>query len=161
MDSTLYIEKSENELELAKIIFKITEDKKIQENIFEISEPITFFSAVITHSYYSIFYAVKAYLTEKGIKTSAPEEHKKTYEEFKKIVEQGIIDLELLKMYEEIMIKADTLLEIFRTEKKKRGQFTYQKLPQANKEPAENSLKNAKTLFRHIYNLIQEKKEKQ
>ena len=51
-------------------------------------------------------------------------------------------------------IKADTLLGIFRIEKKKRGDFTYQTLSQANKEPAEESIKNAKAFFSHIYLLI-------
>ncbi len=154
MVSKIYIERAENELELAKIIYKISKDKEIQENIFGINLHLTFYSAVISHSYYSIFYAAKSYLSSKKIKTKAPEEHKKTFEKFKELVNKGIIDVELLKIYEQIMIKADTLLHIFKIEKKKRGDFTYQKLPQANKEPAETSLNNAKTFFKHIYNLI-------
>ncbi len=154
MNPILFIERAENELELAKIIFSISNDRNIQENIFSIQKPITFFSAVISHSYYCIFYSAKAYLIGKGIRIKAPEEHKKTYEEFKKFVEKGEIDVEVLKIYEQAMIKADTLLEIFRREKKKRGEFTYQKIPQANKKPAENSLKRARTFFKHIYNLI-------
>jgi len=154
MDSTLYLERAENELELAKIVFKITNEIDLQEKIFHIKEPLTFFSAVISHSYYCIFYTAKAYLIKKGIKIPPPEEHKKTYEEFKKFVNKGVLDVELLKIYEEVMIKADTLLEIFRREKKKRGDFTYQKIPQANKEPASNSLKHAKIFFKHIFNLI-------
>lgn len=154
MDSTLYLQRAENELELAKIIFEITDNKKIQEDIFAVKQPLTFFSAVISHSYYCIFYSAKAYLTTKKIKTEPPEEHKKTYNELKKFVNTGIIDVELLKIYEQLMIKADTLLQIFRIEKKKRGNFTYQKIPQANKEPAEKSLNNAQTFFRHMYNLL-------
>ncbi len=102
MDSILYLERAENELELAKVIFTITNEKNIQENIFGLKQPLTFFSAVISHSYYSIFYAAKSYLLTKGIKTDSPEEHKKTFEEFKKLVEKGIIDVELLKIYEEM-----------------------------------------------------------
>jgi len=109
---------------------------------------------VISHSYYCIFYAAKAYLINKGIKTEPPEEHRKTYDELRKLVDAGVIDVELLKMYEQVMVKADTLLEIFRQEKGKRGKFTYQKIPQANKEPAETSLKHAQTFFKHIYNLL-------
>jgi hypothetical protein len=40
-------------------------------------------------------------------------------------------------------------------EKKKRGEFTYQKLSQANLEPAKESLKNARTFFKHVYNLCE------
>lgn len=33
--------------------------------------------------------------------------------------------------------KAETLLKIFKSERKKMGHFTYQRIAQANKEPAE------------------------
>jgi uncharacterized protein (UPF0332 family) len=153
MDLKLYLDKSENELELAKIIFQITNNKKLQEKEFNTNQPLTFYSAVITHSYYCIFYAAKAYLLKHNIKTDVPNEHKKTYDEIKKLVDLGIVDLELLKMYEKIMVKADTLIGIFKLEKKKRGQFTYQKLPEANKEPSMESLNNAKLFFKNIYGL--------
>lgn len=153
MNPKLYLERAENELELAKIIFKLTTEKNIQKEIFAVDTPLTFFSSVISHSYYCIFYGAKTYLLTKGIKTEPPEEHKKTFKEFKKLVEQGIIDVELLKIYERIMVRADTLLSIFHVEKGKRGKFTYREIPQANLEPAQESLDNAKDFFRHIYNL--------
>ena len=154
MDLTLYLERAENELELAKIVFKITDEKSIQENVFFIKRPLTFFTAVISHSYYCIFYAAKAYLASKDIKTEFPEEHRKTFKEFKKLVDAGVIDVELLRLYKQVMVRADTLLQVFKMEKKKRGDFTYQKIPQANKEPAETSLKHSQTFFKHIYNLL-------
>ena len=83
----------------------------------------------------------------KGIKTEAPEVHKKTFEGFKKFVNEGVVSEELLKIYEDVLIKAETLLGIFKSEKKKRGEFTYQKIAQANREPANQSLENAKTFF--------------
>ena len=153
LEFKLYLKRAQNELNLARIIMKLSIEKKIQIEIFGIDEEDTYFSSTISHSYYSIFYAAKAYLLIKGIKTEPPEEHKKTFEEFKKLVEQGIIDVELLKIYEKIIIKADTLLGIFHREKGKRGKFTYRKLPQSNQEPAQESLDNAKTFFKHIYNL--------
>ena len=145
----LYVEKSINELNLSKIILIISENDALQEEIFMMPED-TYYSAVITHAYYSIFYMAKAYLITKNIQTKAPEEHKKTYEEFKKIVEKGILDVELLKIYQELIIRADNLLQIFQTEKSKRGKYTYQKLPEANAEPAKESLKNAEKFFKHI-----------
>ena len=48
-----------------------------------------------------------------------------------------------------MIVKAESLLEIFRAEKKKRGDFTYNTIAQANIEPANESLKNAKTFFKH------------
>jgi len=54
MDGTLYLERAENELELAKILFRITDEKAIQEDVFRIRQPLTFYSAVITHSHYDL-----------------------------------------------------------------------------------------------------------
>ena len=104
MDSKLFIERAENELELAKIIFTITKDESLQQEIFFVKEPLTFYSAVISHSYDCIFYCAKAYLLKKGIIIDAPEEHKKAYEAFKQKVQEGIIDVELLKIYEQMIV---------------------------------------------------------
>ena len=130
MDSKLYIHRAENEIKLAEIIFTISEEPRIQKETFKIKDPETHYSAVIAHSYYSIFYGAKAYLTKKGIEVSAPEEHKKTFAEFKKFVESGELDVELLKIYQEALVRAEYLLGIFKEEKKKRGEFTYRTMPQ-------------------------------
>lgn len=158
MDSEykIYATRAENEVNLAKIILKISDNKELQISTFGMKED-TYYSATISHAYYCIFYIAKSYLLLKGIKTESPEEHKKTFEEFKKLVEQGVIDVELLKIYESMLIKADTLLNIFKVEKSKRGRFTYKTLPQANQEPAQESIKHAETFFRHIHNITQEK----
>jgi uncharacterized protein (UPF0332 family) len=150
----IYLSRSENELNLSTIIQKISENKKIQVEIFTMKKD-TYYSAVISHSYYSIFYAAKAYLILKGIKTYAPEEHKKTFNQFSKLVEEGVIDVELLKIYRNMLIRADSLLYIFETEKGKRGKFTYKRIPQANQEPAQKSIKNAKIFFKNIYRLCE------
>ena len=157
MDSKLYIHRAENEIKLAEILFTISEKPEIQTEIFFIKDPETYYSGVISHSYYSIFYCAKAYLLKKGVKVSAPEEHKKAFEEFKKFVESGELDVELLIIYQEALVKAESLLGIFKEEKKKRGEFTYRTIPQANKDPAEESMKNAKTFFKHIFNLCQDR----
>lgn len=54
------------------------------------------------------------------------------------------------------MIRADDLLEIFRTAKKDRGDFTYEIISQANKSPAEQSIKNASTFFKRISTALEE-----
>lgn len=53
MDSNikLYIERAENELELAKIIFTLTENQSIQQDVFHVDKTKTFYSSVISHSY--------------------------------------------------------------------------------------------------------------
>jgi uncharacterized protein (UPF0332 family) len=150
----IYLQRAQNELNLSMMIQKISDIKKIQLEIFAMKED-TYYSATITHAYYSIFYAAKAYLLMKGIKTEAPEEHKKTFNEFSRLVDKGTVDIELLKIYQNMIIRADTLLHIFELEKGKRGKFTYKRIPQANQEPAQESIKNAQTFFSNIYRLCE------
>ena len=152
--SNLYFKRAENELNLSIIVLKVSDDKQLQLSVFGMKED-TYYSAVISHAYYCIFYAAKAYLLSKSIKTEAPEEHKKTFEEFSKLVEKGIVDVELLKIYHNLFIKADTLLHIFEFEKGKRGKFTYRRLPQANREPAEERIEHAKFFFKNILGLCE------
>ncbi|MBN2042357.1 MAG: hypothetical protein JW754_00965 [Candidatus Aenigmarchaeota archaeon] len=149
----LYLQRAENELNLAKSLFRISDDADLKDEL-ELKPATTFYSNVINACYYCVFYSAKAFLMKEGIKTEAPEEHRKTYEEFERCVSKGIIDVELLKIYKTISVRADELLGIFRTEKKKRGHFTYQKLPQANKIPAEESLRNAEIFFKNIFLII-------
>ncbi len=149
----LYLDRAKNELDLAKAVFKLSNESKIKIE-FELREDATFFSNVISGSYYFIFYSAKAFLYKKGILTEPPEEHKKTLEEFEKLAISGEIDMELLKIYQSIVIKADELLGIFRKEKSKRGKFTYRTLPQANLEPAKESLDNAEKFYKNINLMI-------
>ncbi len=162
MDSShkerLYIERSKNELDLARAIFKLSTENNLKMQ-FELKEDATFFSNVITNSYYCIFYAAKALLQSKNIITKPPEEHRKTLEEFQKLTLSGEIDIELLKIYKSVIVKADELLGIFRKEKSKRGKFTYKKLPQANLEPAKESLTNSEKFFKNINLMVQKNKE--
>lgn len=155
MDSTskIFLERAENELELARIIFHITTEQRVQEEVFHVKTTQTFYSAVISHAYYAIFYSAKAYLLTKGIRTRPPEEHKEVFDAFKGLVEAGVVDVELLKLYEEVLVRADTLLCILKTERKKRGTFTYQQIAQANLVPAKESLDHARLFFKHIYQL--------
>ena len=148
----LYLNRAKNKFDLAKAIFKLSNESDLKLE-FGLKEDSTFFSNVISSSYYCIFYSAKAFLYKNGIITESPEEHKKTYEEFKKFVDSGQIDVELLYIYKSMFIKAEELLGIFKKEKSKRGEFTYQKLPQVNLYPAKESLENAETFFKNI-NLI-------
>jgi len=148
----LYIQRAKNELDLAKAVFKLSTEGYLKAK-FELREDSTFFSNVISNAYYCIFYSAKALLYTKGIITNPPEEHNKTLKEFEKLVDSGEIDVGLLRIYKSIVVKADGLLGIFRKEKFKRGEFTYRKLPQANLEPAKESLNNAEKFFKNI-NLI-------
>ncbi len=154
MDSRLYIKRAENEIKLAGMIFKLSKDTKIQTDVFDIKDPETYYSSAIIHSYYSIFYAAKAMLLREGITTDSPDVHKNTLEAFEEhLVATGKLDVQLLNLYKTVAIRADSLLEIFKEEKKKRGRFTYRTLPQANQEPAKESIDHAKTFFKHMFAL--------
>ena len=155
MDSkaALYLERAKNEIDLAGAIFKISTTQKIKL-LLELKEDATFFSDAISNAYYCIFYSAKAFLCSKGLITEPPEEHQKTYAEFEKLVLSGEIDVELLNIYKSMVVKADELLGIFKWEKSKRGKFTYRKLPQANMEPATESIANAEKFLKNINLLL-------
>ncbi len=153
--TVLYIQRSETEQITAEILQEISQNEQLQQESFKLEKQFTFYNAVITHSYYAIFYAAKAILAKEKIKTTAPEVHKKTFLEFEKnLIKTGKLDLELLKIYKKTIVRAQELLGIFQTEKTKRGRFTYQKLPHANKQPAQESLENAQKFFKNINKII-------
>ena len=157
MDSqvSLFIERADTELVLAQKIKILTEDNLLRKEL-SIEPNKTFYSSVISHSYYSIFYAAKALLLTKKVSTSSPDIHRRTFDAFKQeFVDTGILDVKLLDIYKKLIIRADTLLEIFRGEKWKRGNFTYHTIPQANKAPADDSIANAKLFVANIMKILE------
>jgi uncharacterized protein (UPF0332 family) len=139
----LFLDRAEDEIFLSQKDLDSSIDKNIKE-ILGIPSEKTFFYSVISHAYYSIFYAAKAYLFQKGVITEAPEIHKKTYLEFKKCADKKFLDYELLRIYENEISKAESLLEIFFLEKEKRGRFVYNVKSEANLPFARESIENAK-----------------
>lgn len=151
MDSKveMFVKRARTEIDSAEILFQVSEDKKVKGN-FNVKEDSTFYSGVISHSYYSIFYCAKAMLLTKKIETEAPEIHKKTFEKFKEVfIDTGLLDTKLLIIYHSMIVRAEALLEMYKAEKRKRGDFTYNTIPQANRNPAEESIKHAKEFFKH------------
>jgi uncharacterized protein (UPF0332 family) len=151
----LYLEKAENELVLAESLFKISSNNILKEKL-EVSSDNTFYSAVITHSYYCIFNSAKAYIISKGVKVSEQGQHQAVYHGFRRFVLQGVADKELLNIYEDLRMKAEALLDIFRNEKEKRTTFTYKTSAQANIEPAKESMDNAGKFFKNINYIIKQ-----
>ena len=89
----LYLQRAENELVAAQMLFDISSNPLLQKEQFKLEKEFTFYSGVISHSYYCIFYAAKSSLIKIGIKTEAPEVHKKTLEAFEKyLVKTGNLD---------------------------------------------------------------------
>ncbi|MFC1697592.1 HEPN domain-containing protein [Nanoarchaeota archaeon] len=156
MDSKvkLFLERAENELRLAKAIFNLSNNEEIKIQL-EANPNDTFYSASISHAYYTIFYSAKSLLLTKGIDTKSPSVHKKTFEEFQKhFVDTGKLDISLLQIYKKMIVKADELLGLFSHEKWKRGHFTYHTIAQANIEPAKESYDNAKKFLVNIKEVI-------
>lgn len=155
--SKLYLSRAENELIAGKILNEVSTNQQIQKEQFKLETSFTFYSSVISHCYYCIFYTAKAILMNEGIKTDMPNVHKKTLKAFKKfLVQTGKLDKHLFKIYEDMAIKADVLLEIFSSERGKRGRFTYQILPQANIQPAKESLENSDLFFKTIRKILED-----
>ena len=101
MDSTIsiLINRAENEIFLASAMKILSEEEKIRI-LMQVPPNMTFYSAAISHSYYSIFYSAKAILLTKGIITTSPDAHKKTFDQFKQnFVDTGILDVKLLAIY--------------------------------------------------------------
>lgn len=160
MDSgvRLYIERAENEARLASAIFILSGSKELKEKTGARDED-TFYSGAISHAYYAIFYAAKAILLNKGIKTNSPEIHRKTFEAFRKeLVDNGELDVELLKIYKAMIVRAEELLGLFGREKWKRGHFTYQTIAQANILPAKESISNAQKFIRNIMQVLEKQR---
>jgi uncharacterized protein (UPF0332 family) len=156
MDSLveIYLNRASNEIMAAESLKKLSDSQKNKED-FELPSDVTFYSSVISHSYYSIFYCAKAILLTRGIKTSSPNIHKSTLDRFKEsFVDSGVLDLKLLEIYRKLIVRADDLLGIFQEERWKRGDFTYATIAQANREPAEESIENAKYFVSNIAKVI-------
>ena len=66
--ATLYLERANNELAAAEVLFQISDKSEMQKQ-FELEKTFTFYSGVISHAYYSIFNAAKAILAEDGTET--------------------------------------------------------------------------------------------
>ncbi len=158
MDSLveIYLNRAHNEIMAAESLIRLSNTKKDKLE-FNLPENTTFYSSVISHSYYAIFYATKAILLTRNVNTKSPEIHKKTYDEFKRFfVDSGLLDVKLLQIYKKMIVRADQLLHIIKDEKSKRGHFTYQTIPQANKEPADESLNHAKFFVSNMMKVIED-----
>jgi uncharacterized protein (UPF0332 family) len=71
MDSMaeIFIERAGNEMIAAESLKMLSEESGAKED-FRIPQGTTFYSSVISHSYYAIFYGAKAILLTRGIRTS-------------------------------------------------------------------------------------------
>ena len=155
----LLIDRAKHEILTAELLNKFSVDSTLKENL-NIPSDTTFYSAIIGHAYYAIFYSARAYLISKKIKVPEQGQHNAVYYMFKKFVKSGELDRELLVAYEEVKVKADVLLAILEDEEEKRTQYTYKTFPQANKEPAEESINNAEFFVSHVKSMLESQSSK-
>ncbi|MBI2631700.1 HEPN domain-containing protein [Candidatus Pacearchaeota archaeon] len=156
MDSKdkLLIERAEHEIVVADLLYSLSNDSP-EKTALNVSSGSTFYSAVISHAYYAIFYSAKYYLLSKNILIPEQGQHNFVYQRFKKLAKTGELDKELLEIYKDTKIKAEALLLILESEEEKRTEYTYKTYPQANKLPAEKSLENAKFFVSHIRKFVE------
>ena len=74
----LFMNRSADEFLLAETDMRISSELAVKQSL-GIPQGKTFYHSVISHAYFAIFHAAKAYLFKKGIKTSPPSEHHKTF----------------------------------------------------------------------------------
>jgi uncharacterized protein (UPF0332 family) len=137
----MHLARAEDELLLARTEYLFSTDASVAATL---GIPAgTFFFSVITHAYFAVFHATKAYLVTKGIMTSPPEEHAATLAAFRRLVAIGAVDKDLLRAYDEEALKADTLLHVLKQERTDRSLWTYNVVREANKPYALASIQNA------------------
>lgn|SRR3989338_3671078 len=151
----LWLNRAHNELTTAQVLKRVSEEPSLKKE-FQIQASATFYNGVISHAYYAIFYAARAALLLEKIEVVAPDIHTKAYNRFKNVfVDTGKLNKHLFKYYTSTFVKASDLLQIMEAEKKKRGDFTYTTIPEANQSPAEESITNALQFISHIRTFIQ------
>ena len=158
MDSrvSLWLDRASNELSAAQALHRISQDAVLKKELV-LPAPTTFYSSVIGHAYYAIFYAARAALLTQKVEIRPPDIHNKVYNQFRQaFFDTGKLDKHLLTSYTSVLVRAADLLNVMKVEKKKRGDFIYETAPQANKDPAEDSLTNANLFISHIRTFIRE-----
>lgn len=149
MDSLVerYLNRADNEIMVAESLKKLSESPK-EKHDFELPSNVTFYSSVISHAYYGIFYSAKAILLTKGIKTTSPNIHKVTLDLFKEnFVDSGVLDFKLLEIYKKLIIRAGDLLGIFSMEKEKEVISLTQLFLRQTKSQQRSLLKMLSSLF--------------
>src|SRR3989344_3271299 len=114
MDSkvNLLMDRAENEILAAQALKRLSEEDLLKTE-FNFPISTSFYSSVISHAYYSIFYCAKAYILYNNISLLLKQgQHQQVYFEFRKLVNKGVIETELLKIYEDVKGKAEVLLDI-------------------------------------------------
>ncbi len=167
-----FIEQAEKSLHTANLIYDVssTDDTK---QALRMEKSFESYIWVIVTSYYSMFYAALALLSNEGIRVGNQIVHKVTsdalihffisnrrlakmledYEEVRDATLQLIGREELMKRFEK---RADELIISYEQEMKKRSRFQYDTGEMARKSYAETSLNRAREFFSEVRKILSE-----
>lgn len=153
----LMVKKANNNLKFAKVALKISDNTGAKE-VLGLNEYDSFYDWVIITSYYAMFHIAHALLATKEIKIGKIGVHEATlYALAKYFIINKELEDELFLIYEDAEAKAEELFNSLSDEREKRGQFTYERLPKANRIPAEESIKNASQFVRDIETILKKR----
>lgn len=68
-EANILLERTEHEILIAERLKRLSEYPEAKK-MLDVPAMTTFYSAVISHAYYAIFYSAKAYLVKKGVAIS-------------------------------------------------------------------------------------------
>jgi uncharacterized protein (UPF0332 family) len=154
-DYKIFLNRAKEEEKLARVLFRISTDRRLQQEELHLESTSSFHNAVISHAYYSIFYSTKAYLLKKGIRTHEPAEHRKVCKTFERFVISGTLSTEIRRFVKDSSNNGNDLLSILKNEKKKRGEWTYEHHNPANRIPTQKSLDNANMFIKTMSTLCE------
>jgi len=139
-----YLEKSESKLLLAKNSYSLSTNSYLRE-LSGLPREMTFFNETVQQSYFSIFYAAKAYLISNNLETRPPGEHISTYNGLERELEFNGVDI----------ITAKKLMKQYHDEKFKRGKSTYDPNFRVEMPDAKRSIINAEDFLLAINALLE------
>jgi uncharacterized protein (UPF0332 family) len=139
-----YLEKSESKLLLAKNSYSLSTNSYLRE-LSGLPREMTFFNETAQQSYFSIFYAAKAYLISNNFETFPPGEHSSTYNGLERELNCNGVD----------SITAKRLMWIYYKERLNRGKSTYDPGFQLDGPAAKISISHAEEFLSAISSLIE------
>jgi uncharacterized protein (UPF0332 family) len=152
-----YLGKAENNLVLAKHVYELSTHACLRDAM-NLEKDMTFLGEVVSLSYYSIFYAAKAYTISNGIKTCPPNEHVDLHEALERDLHSRWFGENPREVCEALMIDSRKLSDIFLYEKAKRGSSTYEPASKVRLRNAEISIENAEIFLISINYLLNRSK---
>ena len=154
----LMVKKASNNLKLARIVMRISDAKEVKE-FLGLAEKDSFYDWVIITAYYAMYFAAQALLATKKVRIQRIRVHEATLYAFAHyFIVNKQLEEELFFLYEDAERKAEELFTALSEERKKRGQFTYERLPKANQPPAQESIKNASAFVSAIEGILKKRR---